>query len=166
MPKGIFKRTEQHNKNISKALTNKKRLPFSKEWREKLSKSHKGWKGYWLGKKISEETKRKMSKTAMILGLQPPHPFGEKHWNWQGGRSFEPYSVDWRETLRRSIRERDHYICQKCSQYGNVVHHIDYNKQNCNPDNLITLCGRCNTKVNAHRNYWKNYFNEKQRTSK
>jgi len=55
------------------------------------------------------------------------------------------YSVDWTKTLRRSIRERDHYICQLCGEqqgdYAFDIHHIDYNKKNCNPNNLITYAG-------------------------
>lgn len=87
---------------------------------------------------------------------------GEKHWNWQGGKSFDEYSVDWTETLKRSIRERDRYICQLCSkQQGDRafnVHHIDYDKKNCNPYNLITLCHRCHSKTNYDREYWIDFF--------
>ena len=72
---------------------------------------------------------------------------GELNPNWQGGKSFEPYSVNWTETLKRAIRERDRYLCQICNSYGNVVHHIDENKQNCNPNNLITICNSCHTKL-------------------
>ena len=105
-----------------------------------------------LGRKMLRETKKKLSEAHKGLSTK------EKHWNWQGGISFEPYSVDWTETLKRSIRERDNYICQLCSQYGNTVHHIDYNKENCNPANLITLCKKCNSVVNYNREFWKNYF--------
>lgn len=83
---------------------------------------------------------------------------GENHYNWQGGKSFEPYSTDWTITLKRSIRERDNYICQLCSQYGNTVHHKDYDKKNCSPSNLLTLCRKCNSMVNFNRNYWIKYF--------
>ena len=58
------------------------------------------------------------------------------------------------ETSESNIRERDNYICQICSQYGNYVHHIDYNKTNCNPNNLITLCIKCHSKTNFNREYW------------
>ena len=87
------------------------------------------------------------------------HMRGENHPNWQGGKSFEPYSIDWTETLKRAIRERDHYLCQLCNLYGNNIHHIDYNKKNCNPDNLITLCFKCHRKTGSNRDYWENYFN-------
>lgn len=85
---------------------------------------------------------------------------GERNPVWQGGISFIPYTIDWTETLRRSIRERDNYICQICSQYGNAVHHKDYDKKNCNPDNLITLCQPCHNKTNVRREFWKRYFYE------
>ncbi|NQU99405.1 MAG: HNH endonuclease [Parcubacteria group bacterium] len=38
------------------------------------------------------------------------------------------------------------------------IHHIDYNKQNNNPNNLISLCRKCHVKTNFNRNYWKYYF--------
>lgn len=74
------------------------------------------------------------------------------------------YSEDWTDTLRRAIRERDGYICQMpgCnkSQGDRVhsVHHIDYNKKNNNPENLITLCTSCHIKTNYNRKFWINYF--------
>lgn len=99
---------------------------------------------------FSEEWKRKIREAAIERR--------KNHWNWKGGISYEPYSVDWTKTLKRSIRERDNYICQLCSQYGSTVHHIDYQKKNCNSDNLITLCQGCNSKVNKNRRYWTDYF--------
>ena len=105
----------------------------SKEVREKMSKSHKGKVGYWKGKKRSAELKEKMR----LANLR------EKSHFWKGGKSFEKYTVDWNETLKRSIRERDRYTCQLCGGYGNLVHHKDENKKNCNPSNLITLCIHC-----------------------
>jgi hypothetical protein len=84
---------------------------------------------------------------------------GDTNPNWKGGLSFLPYASQWTETLKRSIRERDNYICQICSQYGYVVHHIDYDKKNCNPNNLITLCNVCHSQTNGKREHWKQYFN-------
>lgn len=79
---------------------------------------------------------------------------GEKNWNWQGGKSFEFYSIAWTKILKNSIRERDFYTCQDCQrpQFGVVydVHHMDSNKKNCDPNNLITLCKSCHIK--KHRN--------------
>ena len=84
---------------------------------------------------------------------------GEKCIFWKGGISFEPYSVDWTDDLRRAIRKRDKYTCQVCGKEpAIIVHHIDYNKKNCNSDNLITLCRKCHAKTNYDRDYWINFL--------
>lgn len=84
---------------------------------------------------------------------------------WKGGKSFEPYPLDWTRTLKRSIRERDKYMCQLCGELQDDrafdVHHIDYNKSNCNPNNLITLCMICHIKTNSNRKNWKDYFSKR-----
>ena len=95
---------------------------------------------------------------------------GKKHWNWQGGISFEPYTHEFNDELKLKIRKRDNFTCQKCNiteeehliVYGIVlcVHHINYNKQNCKENNLITLCNECNLRVNSNRQYWKKYFKQ------
>jgi hypothetical protein len=92
------------------------------------------------------------------LGRERPDIRGSNNWNWKGG--IKGYSVDWKETLRKSIRERDRYVCCLCHDFGNTVHHIDYDKNNCNPENLITLCHDCHLKTNFNREKWKKYFKE------
>ena len=92
-----------------------------------------------------------------------PNPKGEKSHSWKGGLSFINYNNEWTKELRISIRERDSYTCQICwIKQGDEafnVHHIDYDKKNCNPKNLITLCRKCHMKTNFKREYWKEYFN-------
>ena len=62
-------------------------------------------------------------------------------------------------TLRESICERDSYACALCGKDGNTVHHIDYNKRNNDPANLITLCNRCHSGTNvSKRAYWTALF--------
>ncbi len=124
---------------------------LSEEIKKKISKGKIGQRNH-LGFKNTEEAKKRMSKTHIGQFSRERNP------NWQGGISFEPYTTDWNETLKRAIRERDNYICQLCSQYGNYIHHIDYNKKNCNSENLITLCRKCHMKTNYNRTYWLNYF--------
>jgi len=133
----------------------------SEKTKKKLSESHKG-------KKQTEEAKRKIREYNIRTGKQPPIMWGKDNPNWNNGSSFEPYSPDWTETLREMMRQRDNYICQKCGKTQKeeiktigcklTIHHIDYDKKNCNPDNLITLCRRCNLKANFNREYWKEYF--------
>ena len=94
----------------------------------------------------------------------------ENHSNWKGGISFEQYPKEWTDDLKESIRKRDNHICEMCGTHqdelnnGRVkkldVHHIDYNKDNLNPKNLISLCRKCHLKTNYNRDYWLNYFNK------
>ena len=159
-PKGHkgYRTKESFLISIPKTIsTRKKNGWFSSEEMEKACIHNLG--DGMLGKKHSFETCLKMQESAKnnLHGVALTSK-GEGNVNWQGGISFEPYTIDWTETLKKAIRERDHYICQLCSQYGNVVHHIDYCKKNCNPNNLITLCRECHTKTNQNRDYWLNYF--------
>jgi len=84
------------------------------------------------------------------------------------GRSFEDYPREFTQQLRDFIRTRDNFACQNCGMTEEEhliinnqvlhVHHIDYNKQNCNKSNLITVCIRCNSNANIDRDYWFAYF--------
>ncbi|HDY68434.1 hypothetical protein LCGC14_1872210 [marine sediment metagenome] len=154
MPTGVYKRIKKHLKQLRKQGFQKgHKLGFQKGYHPKneFKKGHIPWiKDKHHTKKSKEKNRQAM--LGKMMGKDNP--------NWQNGKSFEPYSTDWTETLKRSIRERDNYICQVSGQYGNSVHHIDYDKKNCNPDNLITLCKRCNSKVNSNRKYWTNYFQQ------
>ena len=91
---------------------------------------------------------------------------GSNHWNWQGGKSFEPYPLGWNKTFKEQIRYRDGYKCQICGipeiEHGRKldVHHKDYDKMNIKPENLISLCNSCHIKTNHNREYWKKYFNK------
>jgi hypothetical protein len=91
----------------------------------------------------------------------------ELHYNWKGGISFQPYPKIFNNTLKRIIKQIDNYKCQLCGvaeeeHYEKLsIHHIDYNKENCNPNNLITLCRGCNSKANYKREDWIKYFNTK-----
>lgn len=64
--------------------------------------------------------------------------------------------------VRDAIRERDQHTCQLCgalpSTTAHAVHHIDYDKDNCDPDNLITLCRVCHSKTNYNREAWMELF--------
>lgn len=87
------------------------------------------------------------------------------------GKGFEPYSEDFSNYLKKQIRKRDNYSCQICkmSQKEHLIihneklpiHHIDYNKQNCNKNNLISLCFKCHMNTNSNRKYWTKYLKEK-----
>lgn len=187
MRKKGFKHSEKTKEKISKAMTGKKHWHYGKnvseeikrkisegrikrkeiigylnspETRKKLSKIHKelGVGKWMLGRKHSEETKRKIR-----ISNKGRHSGEKSNW-WQGGISNSPYASDWTDTLKRAIRERDNYVCRICNTLqGNRafdVHHIDYNKQNNDPSNLITLCRKCHIKTNSNRDYWIGLFKD------
>jgi hypothetical protein len=120
---------------------------FDEETRKKQSLSH-------IGKKLSEETKYKLSQSIK----------GDKSHFWRGGISFDPYTPDWNENLKMQIRLRDNYICQLCSRdtqalhIRHSVHHINYDKTDSHWMNLIFLCNSCHTRTNSNREHWHDYF--------
>lgn len=76
--------------------------------------------------------------------------------NWRGGVSYEPYPFEFNSDLKLIILKMDGAKCKLCGGTKRLsAHHIDYNKDNCDLSNLITLCTKCNSKVNFHRELWK-----------
>lgn len=132
------------SKKRGEKIRGKKRQPFSKEWCENISKKKSG-----------------------VPNLKSK---GEKHWNWKGGISNNPYPSEFNITLKLKIRTRDNFTCCLCGKTEReeleelnrilCVNHVDFDKNNCKEENLNTLCLRCNVKINREREYWTNYFNE------
>jgi 5-methylcytosine-specific restriction endonuclease McrA len=131
--------------DISKLMSGENSPSKRPEVRARLSDSHKGIPH-------SEERKRKMSEARK----------GPKHWNWNGGSSFLPYSPEFTDELKQFIKDRDNNECQNpyCDHKAKRldIHHIDYNKQNCSQFNLIALCMACNTKANINRKDWEPFY--------
>ena len=96
----------------------------------------------------------------------------DKNPNWHNGISKLPYSFEFTDELKEKIRKRDNYQCQnkECNMteeehlivYGkNIsIHHIDYNKKNCEESNLLPLCFQCNSRANHNRPHWTQYFKD------
>jgi 5-methylcytosine-specific restriction endonuclease McrA len=115
------------------------------------------------GRTITKVWAKKISKKAKIrLSISENNP------NWKGGISFEEYGKEFDNSLKEQVRFRDKYKCQicGCSQLENSkqldVHHKDYDKKNNNMNNLISLCRSCHIQTNYDRNYWTNYFNKNE----
>ena len=145
-----------------------KRGIYSENYRKKLSEARLKRRER-LGYLISPEARKKVSENNCRYwkGKIPSHMIKEKNINWRGGISFEPYGLEFNEDLREVIRNRDRRKCQICGKTELEervilsVHHIDHDKKNCDPQNLITLCHKCHTKTSHNRNYWIKYFNKK-----
>jgi len=93
---------------------------------------------------------------------------------WKGGISKQEYPNTFNKILKKDIKNRDKYKCQICGlsnedckiKYkGELhVHHIDYNKNNIDENNLISLCAQCHIRTNQNRKKWTNYFNSIYKT--
>lgn len=116
------------------------------------------------------EWRKKMGRAKSDSGIY----VGDKNPNWRGGISRLPYPISFNGKLKKEVMQRDGYMDQLCGIDENfhikkyrqklVIHHIDYNKMNCNLDNLITLCLVCNSRVNFGREDWTRYFQDKLKT--
>jgi len=106
--------------------------------------------------KLHKYNIRTRSKTENYIGKENP--------NWKGGLSNAPYPFKFNKVLKESIRIRDNHQCQICGikeeDYWRKldVHHIDYDKENLNPENLISLCNRCHMQTNGNRGVFQEYF--------
>lgn len=150
------KHTEECRKNMSIAQGGRKIT-----WGDKISKARKEYLEFHshnrTGIKHTEEAKGKMK------GIHK----GEKNSQWKGGIGRFPYPFEFDNQLKEKIRKRDNYKCQLCGvpQMECIaklsIHHIDYDKENLDEDNLTSLCKGCNSKVNSNREYWTRYFQNK-----
>lgn len=105
------------------------------------------------------------------IGREIPSIQGEKHCNWKNGASRQLYPLKFNDELKENIRKRDGYNCQLCNLqdeehiliygYSLMVHHIDYVKENCEDNNLISLCNQCHGRTNYNRTYWTDFFQSK-----
>jgi hypothetical protein len=112
----------------------------------------RNWKNGFprLGKAHSSETRIKISISNKGKLL------GSKNHFWKGGVSCEPYCSIWKDReYKESIKFRDGNKClNPCCNNKSIklnIHHINYNKKDCSPKNLVTLCNSCNSIANKDR---------------
>jgi hypothetical protein len=159
--------------NEVQAKLRKPHGPMSEEGRKNISLSLTGNPNVSAAQKKRFETQEPWNKgkigvqTAWNKGM-----CGEQSHAWKGGISFEPYSCEFSDDVKNTIRKRDNYECQLCGvkEEGHLliyngqslpIHHIDYNKKNSNPKNLITLCHQCHAKTSFDREYWVKSLSER-----
>ena len=89
-----------------------------------------------------------------------------KHWNWQGGKSFEPYCAKFNNIFKEKIREQFGRVCFLCGKPESDnnrkldVHHVNYNKECLCAEiecEFVPLCRSCHVKIhNGDKEYWEN----------
>lgn len=170
--------SEETRKRMAKAHIGK---ILSKETKRKISKRIKG-NTPWKGKRHSEETKRKLSKLKSgknhpffgKRGKGTPNwgkghseeskkrmsesSSGVNHPRWKGGIKMCPYSFGFNENLREKIRNQFNGECvislQKEARKKLSVHHINGDKNDHRPENLIPLQGWAHSMIHADEEFW------------
>lgn len=154
---------------------NKKGIPRPKHVKIKISNTRKelsiakGTNNPNFGKKTSKETKDKISKSLISRKMskefsrkQTLRLLGSNNPNWKGGLSKLPYCPNWTKSYKKEIKERDNHVCQNPYCYSKDsllhVHHVDYTKTICGPDNLITVCRSCNSRANKDREWHTDWY--------
>jgi hypothetical protein len=130
----------------------------SEETRAKLRIARTGEKNPFWGKRHKPETIAKNR----LAHSGPNHP------GYRDGRGNAPYADDY-QAIRAMIHERDLGICQHPGCYRaengrqHPCHHIDRNKQNNHPANLILLCVKHHAKtLYGEPEYWMEFYDSVQ----
>ena len=106
------------------------------------------------GREVSGETRIKLSCRHQKISRD----------EWVDFIAQEPYCSIWTKEFKEMIKERDGYKCLNpdCWKTSTKLcgHHVDYNKKNCNPWNIITTCLSCNSRANKNRSKWQKFYQE------
>lgn len=158
--------------NLGNRMLGKKQSNYQKIQQSNRMKKNNPMNNLENRKKISE-TKKKLYKEGKLKPYSHWKGIvGKENPSYIDGRSYTDYPIEFRRIRNnKTIHIRDNYTCQLCgdvltnTKLGDskhlTLHHIDYNKNNNNLNNLIALCNFCNTSVNKNREEWTNLFQEK-----
>ncbi len=165
----------------------KKSLPRKKLLDDQICCSWECRNKFYVGKKVycwnykikerlcvvcGEKVRRTARKSAKTCSneCKLKYQVGMNNPNYKNGLSKEPYGFEFNAQLKEFIRKRDNYKCQngKCGIPEKECfrkldcHHIDYDKKNNDPINLIALCHDCHLRTNGGRDYWEKYYKQIQ----
>lgn len=115
-----------------------------------------------LRAKVGAANKNREWTPEMLAKISGPNSHA-----WMGGISREPYGWEWNAELREEVRRREGYKCQLCGvpqaecRRKLTVHHINYNKRDNDPLNLVALCNMCHSRTNHRRKNWMAFFQDR-----
>src|SRR3990167_3096340 len=159
------KTSKETREKISKSLLGN--IPWNKDLTKQIDSRIKTTAGAWKKGHIPWSRGRKglipWNKNKKFMAL-------DKNPNWRGGKSFEPYGLEFNNELKEKVRKRDGYRCQQCfrhqdelydeagRKYKLNVHHIDYNKSNNDERSIYTFFQLHHTQTNFSREDWTEYY--------
>lgn len=148
--KGVITRSKMKYKPRDE----KARKNMKKAW---VKMKKQGFKPSMLGRKHSEETKKKMSLAR--IGKDIGKYRGEKSPAWKGGvtpiNQIIRTSTEYKQ-WRKAVFEKDNYVCKLCGQRGGKLcaHHIKpfsiFIELRFDIQNGNTLCKECHKKTDTY----------------
>lgn len=160
VPSPLKGRTKETDAGIARAA---EKLTGRKSDESANRKRSEALKGRTYVEMFGEEEAERLKK------LRSEAMMGENSPSWAGGvwvRS-DPYPKEFYD-IRPEVRKRDGLKCRICevshfdlwgeTGRGLDVHHIDYDKQNTDMSNLVSLCRSCHVKTNVNRPFWTGFF--------
>lgn len=138
-----------------------RRENLSEETIVKLSLSQKG-----KIRSLESRLKQKINpsyKTISFRSKRKESMIGDKNPMWKGGISKLDYCQIFSDKeFKQMIKDRDGNRCLNpfCNKISNIlnIHHINYDKQECDSMNLITLCKGCHSTTNHNREWYKEWY--------
>jgi len=144
----ITEMTEDIKQKISCSSTGKKMSP---EAIAKMSDVKRGKPSWNKGKKMSAEYCRTISENqkGRLLTDEWKRNISKAHkGKYESVKNDSKYCSHWGDE-----EFRNDCMNSKCENCGSVnkllLHHIDEDKANCNPDNIMTLCRPCHARHHA-----------------
>jgi hypothetical protein len=162
-------RAEERKKKISIKMKNRdahwmkgnKNPMKNPEIAKRAGDSEKGKQSPFKGKTYEEIYGIDKAKKLKESKIPPPTLDVEFYLKNGYQKQYEPYTDEFNKEFKKIIAERDNFTCQLCNELlpdNFAVHHIDYNKKNSSPKNLIFLCSYCHGKTGHNRDFWKSHF--------
>lgn len=107
-----------------------------------------------VGSKRASELK--LEHSIRMRGINNPNYIASKQHIY--GPGFSPF-------VKKQVLQRDNYTCEYCKTRGGRldIHHIDYDKENNDMNNLITLCHKHHNWTLHKREYWKEFYAQRMK---
>lgn len=150
------KTSDRQREHLQKILNRRKGKPApatGKHWKLSEEAKEKHRIATLNRKPMSEETKKKMSKSKMGVNS------GSKHWNWNNGatkaKQLAKNTIEYK-VWRRAVYKRDNFTCQECGDNRGrnlEAHHIKpyslFSSLIFDINNGLTLCKKCHKKTDS-----------------